>query len=95
VVEKKEITKKQIQINWDYSKQQNDIRCRLYLQCFAISLTVAASFIIASIVENAIFVIFAFISFIFTFIFIMKLRSVTYDLEDDWQLVIGDLERLK
>ena len=91
-----DIIEKQIQINWDYAKQQNDIRCRLFLQSFVICLTVGASFTIATIVEkiNTIFLIPAAFFFILTIYFVIKVRSVTYDLEKDWEYAITDLNEL-
>ncbi len=91
----KEIAKKQIQINWDYAKQQNDIRCRIYLQYFVVTFTGFVSFSIASVIGNTLLIFPAIIFAVLTMAVILRLRSTTYDLEADWQYIVYELEKLK
>jgi len=93
--DEKEIQKKQIQILWDYAKQQNDIRCRMYLQFFVVSLTISVAFTLASINIHFLFIIPAILLFLLMIYLILKLRSVTYDLEENWQYITHQLEKLK
>lgn len=95
-MEIEELRKKQIQMNWDYAKQQNDIRLRIYLQSFVLSLTIWLSITIVAIAENLniLFFVLAFVFFGLAIYFIYRLRGISDDLKEDWKNTQHDFNEL-
>ena len=98
--DKNEIIKKQIQINWDYAKQQNDIHCRVYLQVFVVLITVGFGILVAGLTYplrsiSGVTTIVGGILIFTSIYYIYKIRTSTLDLEMYWQRTIYDLEKIK
>lgn len=93
----KQIQKKQLDISWDYAKQQNDIHCRLYLQFFVVYLTLGSTVSIAILVGELdnLFWMIPLILFSLTFYYIIKLRTLPDELKKSWEYIINELEKLK
>ena len=91
------IVEKQIEMSWEYAKQENDLRCRMYLQYFAVSLSAGITILIAIFtgVLNIWFILISIICFLSVFFLIDRLRHITKDLKNDWDFLYESLEDLK
>ena len=94
-----EISKIRIQTSWDYAKQQVDIHCRLYLQIFAVLLTIGFSIIVAGLTEvlkpysPVTTIVGSFLIFI-SVLYVMKVRDLTNELEEYYIFILDELEKL-
>lgn len=88
---------KELEIDWDYAKQLNDIHCRLYLEFFVLFLTLCITFSIVIITQNMniIFWVVSLIFFILSIYYILKIRSLSDELQESRKAIFESLESLK
>ncbi len=84
-----------IQISWDYAKQLNDIHCRLYLQFFIVFLTLGITTSIAVFSVSIWFIVVSLLFLFFAFYYIVRIRSLPDDLNDDFRNIIGMIKELE